>query len=303
MPHRKDRGIAGRDRAAESLLSAALAVAVDRDGLLELLKLSRRSLAREPSMVVLPAGRLLVVGDLHGHLGAAAWVARELLAREECHLVALGDYVDRGDEQLATLALMLGLRLAESGRVTLLRGNHETSRMSDDLGFASTLLETHGGEVLDACHAAFAELPIMAHRPDGVLCLHGGIPSGARSMDDLRRLPKGGREPTDPDVLEVLWNDPEERAGGFEPNLARGIGMTFGLDATREFCRRSGLWLLVRAHQASLEGAVRFHGGRGLSLFSHPGYRGMANEGAAALVGMDMVVETLTVEPARRGTA
>jgi hypothetical protein len=291
----------GDDRSADELLSDALAVAIDRDGLLELLKLSRRALSRECSMVALPARRLLVVGDLHGHLGAAAWVARELLARTDCHLVALGDYVDRGDEQLPTLALMLGLRLAQSGRVTLLRGNHETPRMNDGHGFGRAVLEAHGQEVLEACHAAFEELPIAALREDGVLCLHGGIPSGARMVGDIGRLPKGGREPTDADVIEVLWNDPEERRGGFEPNLDRGVGMTFGRDATRAFMERSGLWLLVRAHQPSLEGAVRFHGGRGLSLFSHPGYHGMANDGAVALVGMDRSVETIKVVPAGGG--
>jgi len=296
-----DAGMTGVDRSADELLSDAMAVATDRDGLLELLKTSRKALAREPSMVALPARRLLVVGDLHGHLGAASWAVRELLARTDCHLVALGDYVDRGDEQLPTLALMLGLRLAESGRVTLLRGNHETPRMNDGYGFARAVLEAHGQEALDACHAAFAELPIAAHRQDGLLCLHGGIPGGARTVGDIGRLPKGGREPTDADVIEVLWNDPEEHHGGFEPNLDRGIGMTFGQDATREFMARSGLWLLVRAHQPSPEGAVRFHGGRGLSLFSHPNYHGMANEGAVALVGMDRSVETLRVMPAGRG--
>jgi hypothetical protein len=289
------------DRSADGLLADALTVAIDREGLLELLKLSRRAMAREPAMVALPARRLLVVGDLHGHLGAAAWVASELLARPDCHLVALGDYVDRGDEQLPTLALMLELRLAESRRVTLLRGNHETPRMNDGHGFARAVLEAHGQEVLDACHAAFAELPIAAHRKDGVLCLHGGIPRGARTVDDIGRLPKGGREPTGSDVLEVLWNDPEERRGGFAPNHDRGIGMTFGQDATCEFMARSDLWLLVRAHQPSPEGAFRFHGGRGLSLFSHPGYHGMANEGAAALVGTDRSIETVTIEPVGRG--
>jgi len=60
---------------------------------------------------------------------------------------------------------------------------------------------------------------------------------------------------------------------------------------------RSRLWLLVRAHQQSMAGAVRFHAGRGLSLFSHPNCQGRGNEGAAALVATDRTVELLSVEP------
>jgi len=237
----------------------------------------------------------MVVGDLHGHMGAAEWLAARALDEPGTHVVALGDYADRGDRQLETLVILLTLMLELPGSFTLLRGNHETRSMASRYGLEDAVLSVHDRAVMDAVHVVFAQLPIAAHRADGVLCLHGGIPSGARTLEELSAVPKGEEEPLDGTAIEVLWNDAEERAGGHGPNWSRGVGRTFGLDASREFMERNGLWLLVRAHQPSAEGFVRLHGGRVVSVFSHPGYLGGATDGAVAIVGMDRTVEPMRI--------
>lgn len=280
----------------EGLLDEAARMVADKDRLLELLRVTERDLAGTASMVPLPPCELMVVGDLHGNAAAAAWLVHAASERPDAHVVMLGDYCDRGDEQLLTLAIVLLLRIRSPSRFTLLRGNHEDRAMASIYGLADEVLATHDTEVLDAVYAMFAQLPLSAHRLDGVLCVHGGLPSSASVLSDISSLPKGRDASEDPDVLELLWNDPEERPGGFSGNLARGRGMTFGLDASKEFMDRTGLWLLARGHQCVPEGTAWLHTGRVLSVFSHPGYAGRGNNGAVALVGMDRQVNRRVIE-------
>lgn len=54
-------------------------------------------------------------------------------------------------------------------------------------------------------------------------------------LDDLRLATKGGMDPNGLGAsrlaTDVLWSDPVGEPG-FQPNLARGVGMVFGPDVT-----------------------------------------------------------------------
>lgn len=255
-------------------------------------------LTGSPTGVQLPGDlRLMAVGDLHGHLGAALWVANRLLGDEGLHLVGLGDYVDRGPRQLETLLVMLALHRRCPGRATLLRGNHETERFARSFGFRDRVGEALPAPFYELFMDLFEHLPLFAHREDGVLLLHGGIPAGARTVTELAALPKGGRDALRPEVEEVLLNDPAERLGRHAFNFSRGIGNTFGLDATRDFMDRSSLWLVVRGHEAVPGGARWSHGDRVLSVFSHPDYQGRGDDGAVAIIGGRGQVDLEVITP------
>ncbi len=268
----------------------------DAEGILALLEEAKERLSRDDALVRLPMVRLMVVGDLHGRLGAAYWVARRFLDEPSLHLVCLGDYVDRGHDQMDTLLTVLLLYLRHPGSVTLLRGNHETERLSSTFGFSREVLAIYPQDIYKACLDLFAELPVAAFRKDGVLCLHGGIPEDVGGLEDLISLPKGDRDPQDERVMDILWNDPEEREGTFEPNFWRGIGMTFGEDATAEFFSKLGLWLMVRSHQCEPMGYRWVHDRRVLTVFSYPNYMHHRNEGAVAFVGKDGKVAIETID-------
>ena len=64
-----------------------------------------------------------VIGDLHGALTLLQSLLDLLPLQPQDHLVFLGDYMDRGDESVATV-LFLG-QMATTQRCIFLRGNHD----------------------------------------------------------------------------------------------------------------------------------------------------------------------------------
>ena len=71
------------------------------------------------------AGRLYVVGDIHGCAGELeALVGALPLARGDT-LAFVGDYLDRGPAVRAVIDLLLALRAREGLTTVFLRGNHE----------------------------------------------------------------------------------------------------------------------------------------------------------------------------------
>jgi len=69
------------------------------------------------------------------------------------------------------------------------------------------------------------------------------------SLEDLQRATKGGMDPNGLGASrlasDVLWSDPVGERG-FQPNVARGVGMCFGPDVT-EVCWGGGAALPVVA--------------------------------------------------------
>ena len=60
----------------------------------------------------------------------------------------LGDVVDRGYRSLETLIAILCMQMLWPGRVYLLRGNHETEKVSRTYGFLDECKRKHASQVV-----------------------------------------------------------------------------------------------------------------------------------------------------------
>ncbi|MCJ2670379.1 MAG: metallophosphoesterase, partial [Candidatus Thermoplasmatota archaeon] len=92
----------------------------------------------EPALVRLHDPRqAVIIGDTHGDLRTVISIlSKEFLPPEDKpYLVFLGDYVDRGPNQIATLNLISLLKVHFPDRVIMLRGNHESEEMNNIYGF------------------------------------------------------------------------------------------------------------------------------------------------------------------------
>jgi serine/threonine-protein phosphatase 5 len=131
--------------------------------------------------------------------------------------------------------------------------------------------------VYAACKRLFSALPLAAKIGQHTLVLHGGLfrrqpqrSAGKNKrkrthpllfgledvtlggLEDLSRAGKGGMDPNGLGASrlasDVLWSDPVGEPG-FQPNLARGVGMCFGPDVTERFLAENGLRLVLRSHE------------------------------------------------------
>lgn len=226
-----------------------------------------------------PKGEAIVVGDIHGDMESLVEILKDCNfmnradKNEDLILVFLGDYGDRGIHSVDVFYVVLRLKEAFPERVVLMRGNHE--------GPEDLLAHPH--DLPDQLHERFGEewrspywklRELFNHLHNAVLIeercvmLHGGVPSQAKSIDDLAYAHL--RHPRESHLEEILWSDPEEGLNGVYPS-PRGAGRLFGEDVTDKFLKMLGVNVLIRGHEPSDEGFKINHNGRILTLFSRKG--------------------------------
>ncbi len=224
-------------------------------------------------------GRMLVIGDVHGDLETLIKILKnedaiEKLEQGDMYIVFLGDYIDRGHESLEVMALVLNLKCSYPDKVVLLRGNHEGP---DDLiahphTFPYELALKFGGKA-QSLYLKFRKLFNAMHHAamtsNGIIMLHGGVPTEAESIDDVIRARE--LHPEKPHLTEILWNDPDESGVKGAYPSPRGAGKMFGIDCTEKFLKIVNGKILVRGHEAALNGYKISHEGRIVTLFSRIG--------------------------------
>lgn len=252
-------------RLARKIIERPLnAAGLSRDEVAELLDEARGVFEGERALIEVAVSSVLFVGDTHGDLRSTLTAFRfEALAH-----VFLGDYVDRGPNQLENFIFLAAKKIEEPERVYLLRGNHESPLTNAHYGFFREVARRYGPEVYGSFSQVFSMIPYAALVNGTVLALHGGIASALKSLDGLRHLPRPDELPENPVAFEILWNDPSEDVRGFAPS-PRGPGVhLFGRDAFEDFAAANGIEVMVRAHEYHPEGLREYFSGRVLSVFS-----------------------------------
>jgi len=116
----------------------------------------------------------------------------------------------------------------------------------------------------------FDFLPLTALIENQIFCLHGGLSPSIDTLDHVRSLDRVQEVPHEGPMCDLLWSDPDDRAGwGISP---RGAGYTFGQDISEQFNRSNGLSLVARAHQLVMEGYNWCHDQNVCTIFSAPNY-------------------------------
>jgi protein phosphatase len=236
-------------------------------------------LTLEPQLVTINNSSI-VVGDIHGDYSSLNKVLA--LSHEKCSdcvVIFLGDYVDRGTEQLEVLLKLMELKLQEPERFILLRGNHETLTISASYGFLDVIKERYPGrwpEIFMAFNKMFSGLPYAALVNDYLL-LHGGIPKEVNDLEQIYKIRKGLMDPTPYNnsiAYQILWNDPADYVIGFIPGVRGDGSYIFGYDVTKDFLNKNKLKGIVRSHEPVASGYTYLHDGLILNIFtcSYYGY-------------------------------
>lgn len=232
-----------------------------------------------------------VVGDLHGQFVDLLTVFHIKGTPASNSYVFLGDYVDRGENSLELILLLMCYKILYPEAVTLLRGNHEQASINKVYGFYDECVTKYGNSVVwSMINEVFSFFNIGCVIDGRYLCVHGGI-SPRVTLQRLNRIDRF--EPIGEDCIltDVLWSDPFYKLGA--SCNPRGSGYLFGEDVLKQFLMHNNLEMLIRSHQLAIEGYKWDFGNLCLTVWSAPNYMGKCSNPASFLVVMkDVPIST-----------
>lgn len=238
----------------------------------------------------------IVVGDIHGNLVDLLKIFRLYGTPMNRSYVFLGDYVDRGDFSVPVILLLFAYFCKYPDNVVLLRGNHEFSHINRIYGFFDEVLGIYNSELVWlTLQCAFSWLPVACSICKHVFCVHGGITTQLKSVEQLRnlKLPIVTYENNDL-ICDLVWSDPSEKTG-CRPNN-RGAGRLFGKDVLQSFLKRNGFKVMFRGHQCVASGVCTFGTNLGATVFSSSDYcRIICNKAGIILMEEEGVYNFVTL--------
>lgn len=239
-----------------------------------------------------PAGRLVVIGDLHGHISdfwhVYLWHGHP--GPKNIYLFN-GDFVDRGIWGPEVVLAIFVLRLMCPKYVFLNRGNHESEMCTRFYGFQTHLAcaypDNHK-ELYSLIHTAFNQLPLCHVIDRRVFVTHAGLPDFTPSLEQIEALQRGPL-PTSAKTAEeklfvaLLWSDPRSMSAPSD----RGIGWHFSAQLTFRFLQKNNLEYIVRSHECVDAGFQETHSGFVKTVFSASNYDA-TNNANVALIDSDL---------------
>lgn len=225
-------------------------------------------------VVYLPKkGKAIFIGDTHGDSVAITSIIRQerFIERveqgEDVYLILMGDYADRGKEDVRNIELLLNLKQCYPENVFMLRGNHEEIAMGQSYGLLGSCIRhfdyENGQYVFRRLNDLYEKLPAVVVCANGVVAVHGGIPVG--DINSLKQLHDEG-------ILEqIRWNDPTDQTDNFMFNYNRGMSYLFGRKVFETFMNSIGGSVLVRSHEYVSAGFKLIFDNKILSIFSNGG--------------------------------
>jgi serine/threonine-protein phosphatase PP1 catalytic subunit len=245
---------------------------------------AREIFLSQPILLELEAP-IKVCGDIHGQYYDLLRLFDYGGFPPEANYLFLGDYVDRGQQSIETICLLLAFKVKYPENFFLLRGNHECSSINRLYGFYDECKRRYNFKIWKAFGDCFNCLPVAAVIDDKIICMHGGLSPDLTNLEQITRIMRPSEVPDEGLLCDLLWSDPDIDVAGWAEN-ERGVSFTFGSDIISAFLKKHELDLVCRAHQV-VEDGYEFIGKRQLvTVFSAPNYCGEFDN-SAALMSVD----------------
>ena len=249
---------------------------------------------KDQKMLVELEAPLHVCGDIHGQYYDLLRIFEHCGYPGEYNYLFLGDYVDRGKQSLETVCLLLCYKIKFPEKVTLLRGNHESSVTNRIYGFYDECKRRYNVRLWRSFTDLFNWLPVAAIIDEKILCMHGGLSPDLKTIQSIQEISR----PTDiPDtglLCDLLWSDPDKDVLEYDEN-DRGVSVIFGEKIVQDFNKKNDLDLIIRAHQVVDEGYEFFAQRQLITIFSAPNYCGEFDNSAGIMIIDDSLTCSLKV--------
>ncbi|XP_023236515.1 serine/threonine-protein phosphatase with EF-hands 2-like [Centruroides sculpturatus] len=236
------------------------------------------------------ARQITICGDLHGKMEDLFTIFyKNGLPAPDNPYIFNGDYVDRGENSIEILIILLCCLLVWPTSVFLNRGNHEDFSLNLRYGFIKEVMvkyTKHAAKILHLVEDIYGWLPLASIIDNKIFVVHGGVTNDIeinniaflnrhQYLTVMRPYIDDGQLMYDADewkqVVDLLWSDPSSQFG-CQPNILRGGGSYFGPDVTKSFLERHHLDMIVRSHECKADGYEFTHDGKVLTIFSASNY-------------------------------
>ena len=244
---------------------------------------------KEQKMLVELEAPLHVCGDIHGQYYDLLRIFEHCGYPGDYNYLFLGDYVDRGKQSLETVCLLLCYKIKYPTKVTLLRGNHESSVTNRIYGFYDECKRRYNVRIWRSFTDLFNFLPVAALIDEKILCMHGGLSPELKNLQNIENISRPTDIPDSGLLCDLLWSDPDKEVLEYDEN-DRGVSVIFGEKVVEDFNKKNDLDLIIRAHQVVDAGYEFFAKRQLITIFSAPNYCGEFDNSA----GIMIIDESLT---------
>lgn len=232
------------------------------------------------SNVIHVSSPINVCGDVHGDFLNVLQIFDIFDYPPDGRYLFLGDYVDRGDNSVDTLTIILCYKVKYPEHLFLIRGNHENHNLPVFYGTYSEILRKYGDSLVYlAFLEVFKAMPLAAIIDDRYFCVHGGLGPNLKKVEQIDNENRFLNDFVQNSLVNnILWSDPSENPGyTLSP---RGSGYFWGPDVTKQFLHENNLLLIIRGHENQDCGFKFNHDDLVLTIFSSPHYNQTFKEGA-----------------------
>ncbi|VEU35301.1 unnamed protein product [Pseudo-nitzschia multistriata] len=272
---------------------------LEEDAIISLCSAAKELFLSKPMVLRLNAP-IKICGDLHGQYFDLLRLMDHSGRPPNTSYLFLGDYCDRGKQSIEVLCLLFALKLKDPERVHMIRGNHESRKLSRMYGFYDECKRRYNPELWEKFVEVFDCMPAVAIISDKIMCVHGGLSPELEDLEQINAIERPCDLPEQGLLCDLLWADPEPGIEGWDEN-DRGVSYVFGEDVVEEFVKKHDLDVIVRAHQVVEEGYDFFAGRKLITLFSAPNYTGeFDNSGAIMIVDSDMNCRFQMLKPSQK---
>ncbi|KAK0406915.1 hypothetical protein QR680_018887 [Steinernema hermaphroditum] len=279
----------------------SLTKVVKETEMIQLCQMAREVFMSQNSMIEIEPP-VKICGDIHGQYGDLLRLFDRCGFPPGVNYLFLGDYVDRGRQNLETICLLLAYKIKYPDNFFLLRGNHECATINRVYGFYEECNRRYQSvQLWQTFQDVFDAMPFTALVSAKILCMHGGLSPHIRSIDQLRHITRSIEPPNPSLQMDLLWSDPDPYNKGWLPNT-RGVSYTYGTEVVQEYVTKLNIDLIARAHQVVQDGYEFFAGRKLITIFSAPHYCGQFDNAAAVMsVDENLACSIHVLRPVVRG--
>ena len=218
--------------------------------------------------------------------------------------IFLGDFCDRGNQSLEVILLLFALKVKYPNFIYLIRGHHEDININEFYGLGDECKEKLNEDiksdvsVFNKINQIFDLLPFGVLVDSNILCIHGGIGSSIKTLDDISKISRPIKVSQNPEnliqlhILDLLYSEfDEEEQNLYSINESRdknrkGCFVKYGKKILDDFCEKNNIDLIIASHKFVKEGFCTYNNDKLLNIYSCTNYMDKyQNVGAMIIIG------------------